>query len=104
MRTNESYPFEIDSYKLKKAALYFRAANHELRQQILLLLHNNGRLPVTTIYHRLQLEQSVASQHLAILRKADLVVSQREGKKVFYSVNYKKMEQLQDLAKHLLNS
>ena len=61
---------KIDVLTLKKAALVLRAVNHKLRQQILKLIHQKGRITVTEIYVKLRLEQSVASQHLAILRKA----------------------------------
>ena len=84
--------FVIETIQLKKAALIFRAINHPLRQQILQLLHNQQKMSVTSLYVKLRLEQSVASQHLAILRRVGFVTTEREGKKVFYSVNYKRLE------------
>jgi len=36
---------------------------------------------------KLRLEQSVASQHLAILRKAGVVLTERNGKFIFYSLD-----------------
>ena len=57
---------------------------------------------VTTIYVKLRIEQSVASQHLAVLRRAKLVNAEREGKKIFYQFNYNNLERLQKLAKELL--
>lgn len=104
MKTNKTPSLEIDALQLKKAALYFRAVNHQLRQQILSLLHKNGRLMVTTIYVKLRIEQSVASQHLAILRRAKMVDAEREGKKMFYSVNHDSLTRLQQLAARLLHS
>ncbi len=62
----------IDYYNVKKAALILRAVNHKLRQQLLKLIDEEKRITVTEIYVRLRLEQSVASQHLAILRKQGL--------------------------------
>ncbi len=41
------------------------------------------------------MEQSVASQHLRILREDDLVKAERNGKLIFYTINYVK---LQDIA------
>jgi DNA-binding transcriptional ArsR family regulator len=102
MKTSKTPSLEIDSLSLKKAALHYRAINHHLRQQIMQLLHKNGRLMVTTIYVKLRIEQSVASQHLAILRRAKLVNAERVGKKVFYSVNYRNLEQLHAMAAQLL--
>ena len=93
---------EIQSVQLKKAALYFRAINHPLRQQILKLLHKNARMMVTDIYVKLRLEQSVTSQHLAILRRAKLVNTERQGKRIFYSVNYQQLKQLHNVSGQLL--
>ena len=45
-------------------------------------------MTVTDIYVKLRLEQSVASQHLAILRKAGVVQTERDGKFIFYSLGY----------------
>ena len=85
---------DIKVLDLKKASLFYRAINHKLRQQVLHLIHKNGEMIVTDIYVKLRIEQSVASQHLAILRRADLVKTRREGKKIIYSVNYDQIEQL----------
>lgn len=77
----------IDTNLLKKAALVYRAVNHPLRLQILQYLHQKQCSAVTPIYIDLGLVQSVASQHLAILRRAGLVKTVRQGKEVYYSVD-----------------
>jgi DNA-binding transcriptional ArsR family regulator len=97
-----SAELKIDVLQLKKAALILRAINHKLRQQILKLLHQNGRMTVTEIYVKLRLEQSVASQHLAILRKAGYVNTLRDGKFIFYSVNYSRLDQVHSIVHDLL--
>ena len=51
----------LDIIQLKKAALVLRAINHKLRQQIMKLIYQNGKMTVTEIYIKLRLEQSVAS-------------------------------------------
>lgn len=93
----------IEEVILKKAALQFRAINHKLRQQIMQLLHHNGQMTVTKLYKKLQLEQSVASQHLSILRKARLVTTKREGKYIFYSVNYHRLDEIHEIAARLIH-
>jgi DNA-binding transcriptional ArsR family regulator len=93
---------KIDVLQLKKAALILRAINHKLRQQILKLIHQNGKMTVTEIYVKLRLEQSVASQHLAILRKAGYVNTLRDGKFIFYSVNYSRLDQVHSIVHDLL--
>jgi DNA-binding transcriptional ArsR family regulator len=93
---------KIDVLTLKKAALVLRAVNHKLRQQILKLIHQKGRITVTEIYVKLRLEQSVASQHLAILRKAGFVTTLREGKFIYYSVSQERLAQVHEFAQQLL--
>jgi len=80
-------PVKVDFLNLKKAAMILRALNHKLRQQIIKLLDENKRLTVTELYVQLRLEQSVASQHLAILRRAGIVKTERDGKFIYYTIN-----------------
>ncbi len=94
---------QVDLLGVKKAALILRALNHKLRQQILRLIDENGRMTVTELYLKLRLEQSVASQHLAILRKAGFVNTDRDGKFIYYSVNINRMEELNKFLAELLN-
>jgi DNA-binding transcriptional ArsR family regulator len=100
--TKSEVELKIDVLQLKKAALVLRAVNHKLRQQILKLLHQHGKMTVTEIYVKLRLEQSVASQHLAILRKAGFVDTVRDGKFIYYSVNYERLAEAHEFAKQLL--
>lgn len=93
----------LDVLTLKKAALILRAVNHPLRQQVLKLLHQHKRMTVTEIYKKLRLEQSVASQHLAILRRAGFAVTEREGKFIFYSVNYQRLKDVQQFSTSLIS-
>ena len=92
----------IEILQIKKAALVLRAVNHKLRQLILNLIHQNGRMTVTSLYIKLRLEQSVTSQHLAILRKAGVVQTERQGKFIFYSVGYERIKQIHQVAAELI--
>jgi DNA-binding transcriptional ArsR family regulator len=92
----------VDLYNVKKAAMVLRAINHKLRQQILKLIDENGKMTVTEIYVKLRLEQSVASQHLAILRKAGFVKTERDGKFIYYSVNTERLEELNKFVRELI--
>lgn len=94
---------EIQTRTLIQAASVYRAINHKLRQQILALLHKNEKMSVTPIYEKLDLEQSVASFHLAILRKANLVITERNGRSVYYSVNYKRLQEIGEIARQLIS-
>ena len=94
---------KVDLLNTKKAALILRAVNHKLRQQMLKLIDENRKMTVTQLYLKLRLEQSVASQHLAILRKAALVKTVRNGKFIYYSINAERLDALNEFAKNLLN-
>lgn len=94
---------KVDLLEVKKAALVLRALNHKLRQQILKMIDESGKMTVTELYVKLRLEQSVASQHLAILRKAGFVNTDRDGKFIYYSVNISRMQELNQFVKQLLD-
>ncbi len=96
-------PITTDYVAIKKAALILRAINHKLRQQIIELVHEEGKITVTELYVKLRLEQSVASQHLAILRRAGIVSTTRDGKFIWYSVNYPKLTAIEKFTKDLLS-
>ncbi|MBU6307824.1 MAG: ArsR family transcriptional regulator, partial [Bacteroidetes bacterium] len=93
---------KIDLLELKKAAIILRALNHKLRQQIIRLIDENKKITVTDIYIKLRLEQSVASQHLAILRKAGFVKTSREGKYIYYSINPERLNEVMRYTSQLL--
>ncbi len=92
----------IDYHNIKKASLVLRSLNHKLRQQVIKTIFESQRLTVTGLYVKLRLEQSVASQHLAILRKAGIVKTERDGKFIFYSINSSRIESINDFVKKLI--
>ena len=81
---------KLDPKKIRKAALKLRALNHGLRKRILVAL-DDGEMTVTDLYVNLRMEQSVVSQHLAILLKQNMVVGERSGKFIYYRVNTDEM-------------
>ncbi len=84
----------LDFGKLRRASLTLRALNHPLRKTMLAMMEEKRKITVTEIYDAMDLEQSVTSQHLAIMRKAEVVTTVREGKFIFYSVNTKRIEEI----------
>ncbi|MFM2362697.1 MAG: hypothetical protein RLZZ316_1599 [Bacteroidota bacterium] len=94
IQSKEGNEVKIDFLQVKKASLILRAINHKLRQQILHLILQQEKMTVTEIYIQLRLEQSVASQHLAILRRAGVVKTIRDGKFIYYSINVNRLTQL----------
>ena len=79
--------------KLRVSAHIMRALAHPLRLQMLGIMDSNHSASVNQIYSALDIEQSLASQHLRILRQSGLVSTHRKGKFIYYAVNYDKMKQ-----------
>jgi len=87
---------DMDHNGISKAASVLRAVRHSLRQKMIHLIDEQPGITVTDIYTALNLEQSVASQHLAILRRGNLVYTQRAGKYILYHVNYDTLNDIKE--------
>ena len=92
----------LDQLSIKKASLTFRAINHPLRQEMIRMIDSKGLATVTELFVEMRLEQSVASQHLAILRRAGLVKKIRDGKFMYYKLNLERLELLNKMVTDLL--
>jgi ArsR family transcriptional regulator len=92
----------IDEKKLDRAAEILRALAHPIRLKIIGFIDKNKSINVNKIYGSLKLEQSITSQHLRILRAADVVETNRNGKYIIYSVNYDKVSHYLDSIKSYL--
>jgi len=98
---NAKEEIKLNYTTLKRAVLTLRAVNHSLRKEMIALLEEKKKMTVTELYIKLRLEQSVASQHLAILRKADILITERDGKFIYYSLNTKRIEEIAALVEEL---
>lgn len=87
--------------ELRRIVLTLRAINHDLRKAIIKLLSENEKMHVTDVYVQLRLEQSVASQHLAILRRAGIVITERKGKYIYYALNEDRLKEVTRLIDEL---
>ena len=63
------------------------ALNHVTRRNIVEFIDDNERVNVKQVQLYLGRTQAETSQQLAVLRKCDLVLSHKQGKKVFYTLN-----------------
>jgi ArsR family transcriptional regulator len=81
----------INEAELDNSSEVLRAIAHPLRMRILEFIDQNDMINVNQIYSSLQLEQSITSQHLRILRQAGLVATERRGKFIHYRLNYDKL-------------
>lgn len=93
---------KIDLQILRKSVLVLRSVNHKLRQEIIQIIDKNGKMTVTDLYIKLRIEQSVASQHLALLRRAGVVVTSRDGKYIYYSVDHERLDEISRLLSELV--
>lgn len=91
LKSKKTY-FDVDQGKLDRSAEVMRALAHPLRLTIIDFIDKNKVINVNKIYNTLKLEQSITSQHLKILREAGLVLTRREGKFIFYSLNYEAID------------
>ena len=87
----------LDYSILKKAVMTLRAINHPLRRQMMEHIKAEGQITVTELFIKLRLEQSVVSQHLAILRKVGVLETNRDGKYIFYSLNEPRINEISNL-------
>ena len=78
--------FQFD--KLQYSATLVKALAHPLRLRILEYIDTQGVINVNKIYSSLNIEQSVTSQHLSLLKLAGVVSCTKDGKFMHYKINY----------------
>jgi DNA-binding transcriptional ArsR family regulator len=88
--------------EITEAASIIRAVNHKLRFRILNLLAQNGPLNVTELRIWLKEDQSIVSQQLAILRRAQVVTNKKSGQEVYYTLNTPVMANLENFVYSLV--
>ncbi len=92
---------QLNYSDVRKAVLVLRAVNHKLRRTLINLLKHDVELFVTDIYTMLDIEQSVASQHLNILKRAKVLNARRSGKKIYYSLNKVRLDRIEKIAEDI---
>ena len=96
-----SREIRLEFSELRKTLLVLRAVNHPLRKQILELLSKTEKMIVTDLHSQMHLEQSIVSQHLAVLRKAGVVLTNRSGKFIYYRINPDRLNDIKTLAESI---
>lgn len=94
---NSSVETLLHGKNLGVSAKTLRALAHPLRMKLIAFIDEHGKINVNKIYRALKLEQSLTSQHLRILRDEKLVITIREGKFIFYCVNYTRIKKIVEL-------
>lgn len=98
-RKSSSSPRESAQMQaLRFSADVMRALAHPLRLRIIAFIDGVGEACVSDIHNGLKIEQSLVSQHLRILRQAQLVNTVRRGKFVYYLLRYDLLERASGIA------
>ncbi len=82
---------------------FFQALAHPTRIAIVEQLRG-GELSAGSLIERLGIEQANASQHLAVLRAKNIVVSRKTGNQVFYAVRDPLIIEVLDLMRRYFHS
>ena len=87
---------ETRAPNLTENAAMLGALSHETRLQVFRLLMTKGEdgMPATAIADAVGIRQNLMSAHLSMLVKSGLASSRRDGRRVFYSLDYDKVSAL----------
>jgi ArsR family transcriptional regulator len=91
----------VPIYQLK--AEFFKTLGHPARIRVLEVLRD-GESSVGQLVPAVGIEASHLSQQLAVLRRANLVQTRKEGSSVIYSVENPAVFELLEVAKRILTS
>lgn len=83
---NQDYSRAIPD-KWVKAAKIFEALGHEHRQRLLLSFERGERISIKDLVEISTLKRTAVVHHLQILEDAGVLVSEKEGKFVYYHIN-----------------
>jgi len=98
----------VDAFSGAQQPLYevkanlFKGLAHPVRVRVLEVLSASSRVAVSELLADTGLEASHLSQHLAVLRRHNLVVAERQASQVFYSLAYPQVASLLSVARTLL--
>ncbi|MGW0196868.1 ArsR/SmtB family transcription factor [Nonomuraea sp. NPDC003201] len=81
----------------------FRLLGHPVRIRVLELLQD-GPKPVRELLAEIEVEPTGLSQHLAVLRRSELVTARREGSTVMYALSGGDVAELLRAARQLLSA
>lgn len=83
----------FDHQKLEMAAGKLRAISHPSRIAILEML-NDCPMCVTEIFEKLGIDQATASHHLNILKDKGILIAERRGRKIIYSLKHQTISEI----------
>jgi len=86
----------------EKYIKFFKALANEERIEIVKLLKKNEEMFAQDIERRFYLEQSTTSHHLNMLKRAGITKARKEGRKVYYSIDYDSFTEIWDEFKDIV--
>ena len=81
----------------------FYALADPTRREIVSLLANNGQLTSTNIYDNFTVSHPAISQHLKVLREANILQMEKRAQQHVYSINAGAMQELEAWAKQIVD-
>jgi ArsR family transcriptional regulator len=88
---------QTDTARLRRVARMLKTLSHPVRLAITDLLIREDKLKVTEVSNKMLISQSNASQHLRALEDAGILLSERDGKCIFYGVKDEKVRRILSL-------
>ncbi|NBV41434.1 ArsR family transcriptional regulator [bacterium] len=85
-----------DNKEILKFIKFFKALANEERIEMVRLLRQNKEMFAQDVERHFYLEQSTTSHHLNILRRAGITKARKDGRKVFYSIDYESFKETWD--------
>jgi DNA-binding transcriptional ArsR family regulator len=79
----------------------FVALSDPTRRAILEILASSGELSATAIYEHFSISPQAISQHLKVLREANLVVMEKHAQKHLYRLNPQTLSQFEAWVQHM---
>jgi len=93
---------EKSKKELMEITEFLKIVSDENRLKILCILRK-GEKCVCEIWQYLEIPQNLTSHHLKILREFNLILSRRDGLKIFYSINKKVVKKYNGLLNRFLS-
>ncbi len=87
---------------IKQAITFLKIISEENRLKILCILRSGERC-VCEIWQHLELPQNLVSHHLKVLKDFNLILSKKDGLKIFYKLNQKTLIKHTKLLNKFLN-
>lgn len=85
---------EEEVERINRIAYVLKGIGHTVRLQIIDLLKDYEALSVQQIMDQIEVEQTVLSHHLAKMRDLGLLNTERDGKKIYYSLADKQIAKI----------